>query len=239
MSKDSKNLELWLRQEETDPSVVKKINIRGGFSAVDAYSQFKRATEEFGPFGIGWGLNDLRYNIIPNSSGEPIMVTLQAEFFYKYNDCTGIFDVATDIAFKVGDDIFKKLRTDCLTKALSMVGFNADVFLGKFDDNKYVAEMTKKYATTESTDPATKSTTKPDTTKADTEKVLRLIYDEYMEIVPDGKVVDMKILKDAIKAAFGGKLPTKAASVGKVLEKIDVNDVVKDNDFTNDVKGLE
>ena len=31
--------------------------------------------------------------------------------------------------------------TDAITKALSHLGFNADVFLGKFDDNAYVTAM--------------------------------------------------------------------------------------------------
>jgi hypothetical protein len=38
-------------------------------------------------------------------------------------------------------DIFKKATTDALTKGLSVLGFNADVFLGLWDDNKYVQEQ--------------------------------------------------------------------------------------------------
>jgi len=38
----------------------------------------------------------------------------------------------------------KKATTDGITKCLSMLGFNADVFLGKFDDNKYVQELKNK-----------------------------------------------------------------------------------------------
>jgi hypothetical protein len=40
----------------------------------------------------------------------------------------------------VDDEWTKKTFTNALTKALSYVGFNADVFMGKFDDNRYVAE---------------------------------------------------------------------------------------------------
>ena len=36
----------------------------------------------------------------------------------------------------------KKVATDALTKGLSKLGFNADVFMGKFDDNKYVNSLT-------------------------------------------------------------------------------------------------
>ena len=36
----------------------------------------------------------------------------------------------------------KKVATDALTKGLSKLGFNADVFMGMFDDNKYVNKLT-------------------------------------------------------------------------------------------------
>jgi hypothetical protein len=41
---------------------------------------------------------------------------------------------------KVDEDAPKKAMTDGLTKALSHLGFNADVFLGKFDGNKYTSD---------------------------------------------------------------------------------------------------
>jgi hypothetical protein len=39
------------------------------------------------------------------------------------------------------DDAGKKAMTDALTKALSHLGVSADVFMGRFDDNKYVEKM--------------------------------------------------------------------------------------------------
>ena len=35
--------------------------------------------------------------------------------------------------------------TDALTKAFSHLGVSADVFLGLFDNNKYVADMKEKF----------------------------------------------------------------------------------------------
>jgi hypothetical protein len=46
----------------------------------------------------------------------------------------------------IDKDAPKKATTDALTKALSQLGFNADVFLGKFDDNKYVEDMKREFA---------------------------------------------------------------------------------------------
>jgi len=52
-----------------------------------------------------------------------------------------------DRAKKMVDaDFAKKIETDALTKALSKLGFNADVFMGRFDDTKYVLEMKKEFA---------------------------------------------------------------------------------------------
>jgi len=36
--------------------------------------------------------------------------------------------------------------TDALTKAFSHLGVSADVFLGLFDNNKYVSDMKEKFA---------------------------------------------------------------------------------------------
>jgi hypothetical protein len=47
---------------------------------------------------------------------------------------------------RIDDDFFKKVATDALTKGLSKLGFNADVFMGKFDDNKYVNSLKEKFS---------------------------------------------------------------------------------------------
>ena len=46
----------------------------------------------------------------------------------------------------VDDEYKKKLRTDALTKGLSELGFNADIFEGKYDDNRYVQQMKAEFA---------------------------------------------------------------------------------------------
>ena len=44
------------------------------------------------------------------------------------------------------DEAPKKAMTDAMTKAFSHLGLNADVFLGKFDNIKYVEEMKHKFS---------------------------------------------------------------------------------------------
>jgi len=73
---------------------------------------------------------------------------LNATFFFP----GGEFEIKNSINLyidnaktKVDSDFAKKIETDTLTKAISKLGFNADIFMGKFDDTRYVDEMTKEF----------------------------------------------------------------------------------------------
>ena len=150
------NMELWNQVCETDPDITKPVDTRGGFTSICAQAQKKRATSVFGMFGIGWGLKKLAWQYIRDNSGFPIELTLDAEFFWLSGEIIvdgevvaswpgGSFEIGSDIGFKPGNDSKKKLRTDVITKALSDLGFNSDVFEGKFDDDKYVVSMREKF----------------------------------------------------------------------------------------------
>ena len=136
------NMALWKQVCETDPATTKKVNQRGGFTAIAAQSQIKKATEIWGAMGDVWGLKNLVFGQIPTDPIQPpVEVTLQAEFYYP----GGVIEVGTDMTYKPGNDSRKKLITDATTKALSKLGFNSDVFEGLYDDNKYVSEMKEKF----------------------------------------------------------------------------------------------
>lgn len=134
----NKNLEFWNRNCKTPPEFTKKVNQRGGFTSIDAQYQQWEGTAEWGMFGTSWGLDftgdDFHY--IKDQTGAIIEVRLDAVFKYP----GGCFPISVDAAYRVGNDTAKKLQTDAITKALSRLGVNADVFLGMYDDNKYVAE---------------------------------------------------------------------------------------------------
>ncbi len=136
--KKPENMELWNSVCETDPKKTKPVDQRGGFTAICAQWQFKRATELWGPYGGKWGIQECIYGYV----GEPpIEMWIEAEFYCP----AGKFQISSDMKFRAGDDGRKKLLTDITTKALSKLGFNSDVFEGKFDDNKYIEKMNKKY----------------------------------------------------------------------------------------------
>lgn len=137
------NLRIWTQVDKTDPAHTKKVNQRGGFTAISAAYQIKRATEVFGPVGEGWGYD----------AGEPIFqaglvfvpVTLwHGERGHVFGPMFGGAEWESKGRFDT--DALKKATTDALTKLLSQLGFNADVFLGRFDDNKYVAEMRSEFS---------------------------------------------------------------------------------------------
>ncbi len=144
------NLRIWGAVESTDPAHTKQVN-KGGHSitAIDAYQQIRKATEMFGPAGIGWGWSyekeDVSFVDIPTSRGEirkHCLVTLK--FWHEHRD--KCFTVTGGSAARDSDCV-KSATTDGITKALSYLGFNADVFLGAFDGNKYLQPDAPTYAT--------------------------------------------------------------------------------------------
>ncbi len=138
MSKDSKNntMDLWNQVCKTNPAFTKRVKQRGGFTAICAQSQIMEATQQWGPYGSSWGLRDVKMDF--ETLRENNTCLYAAVFYYP----GGSFDVNNAIQYlssdRIDDDFAKKVETDTLTKALSRLGFNADVFLGLFDDQRYI-----------------------------------------------------------------------------------------------------
>lgn len=143
------NLKLWNSVEKTDPSYTKKANVRGNnITAIAPQYQIKIATEMFGPYGGKWGFKELKfdYSLVPVSS----VIVFEGLFFYPGGEfpISSSIGAFTDNAKKIADkDFAKKVETDALTKALSKLGFNADVFMGMFDDHKYVSDLKEELST--------------------------------------------------------------------------------------------
>lgn len=138
------NLAIWNAVSKTDPAHTKQVNQRGGFTAISAQFQVLAATKQFGPIGIGWGY----------STGNPIivetLVMVPVTLWHgsrenAFGPMLGGAEWKSDKG-RIDSDAAKKATTDGLTKLLSQLGFNADVFLGKFDDNKYVEERKREVA---------------------------------------------------------------------------------------------
>jgi len=139
------NKSIWKLVCKTDPNHTKKVSYgQFTFTAIDAYSQIEKATEIFGPVGIGWGwkaTETLKEKFILIELDFWYMLPGDREDFSKPRHfqtfgCAELYNSKD----RFDSDAPKKALTDAITKALSYLGFNSDVFLGKFDDSKYVSE---------------------------------------------------------------------------------------------------
>lgn len=142
----SNNLELWNKVEKTNPSYTKKANVKGNnITSIAPQYQIKQATEQWGAYGTKWGFKTMGFDYTLSNIG---MVTFNAVFYYpcgSFPICNSVQIYKDGAKTKIDDDFAKKVETDTLTKALSKLGFSADIFLGKFDDVKYVAEMKQEF----------------------------------------------------------------------------------------------
>jgi len=144
MASEPNHMRIWDAVSKTDPAHTKKVNQRGGFTAISAHYQIMSATKQFGPIGIGWGYVAGDPIILDGIASIPVTIwhgTRENTFGPIYGGAE-----LRDSKGRPDSDALKKAETDGLTKGLSQLGFNADVFLGKFDDNKYVEQMRGEFA---------------------------------------------------------------------------------------------
>jgi hypothetical protein len=148
------NLKIWEKVQRTDPKRTKPFKGAGGFSgtAINATYLAQRATEVFGPMGLGWGMNIIEEKIL--DFGDDKIHSLRGELWYVLDGKTGSIQHfgQTKICGKnkhgafVDEDAPKKSLTDVMSKCLSLLGFGADVHLGLYDDNRYVTHITNQIA---------------------------------------------------------------------------------------------
>jgi hypothetical protein len=144
MSKE--NLKLWESVEKTDPKHTKQANVKGNkLTSIKPQYQIYNATKQWGSYGSTWGFKDINLGYELKECG---LVTFKALFYYP----SGEFEILNTISFwrdnaqtKIDDEFAKKVETDSLTKALSKLGFNADVFMGRFDDLRYIEQVKKEF----------------------------------------------------------------------------------------------
>lgn len=159
----SENLNIWDAVQATDPKYTKAFNRGGGFkgTATNATYLAKKATEQFGPCGLGWGVNVVNEQLItgaPHMSegvviANDIIHKLHVKFWYVRDGFRGEIEQFGQTqmvgknknGFYTDEEAPKKSMTDAMSKCLSLLGFSADIHLGLYDDNKYVSEMHEKF----------------------------------------------------------------------------------------------
>lgn len=145
--------ELWDRLGKTDPQHTKKFQRAGGFkgTAIKPIYSYRRMTEEFGPCGEGWGVNEPTFQVVTGSDGE-VLVYCTVSVWHGSKEKT-VFGVGGDkvvvkqsSGLRGDDEAFKKAFTDGVTNALKMIGVGADVHMGLFDDDKYVNHLQEEFS---------------------------------------------------------------------------------------------
>lgn len=151
------NLDLWNRVSKTDPKHVKPITGKqySGHSPKPYYI-VQRLTEEFGPCGAGWGfeIKDERFERLSETD---VLHVARVRFWYRPADTPQVicdFEqmgqtkacyMTSSNKLLVDEDAPKKSVTDALVKCASYLGFAGDIFSGRWDDSKYIADLKQEF----------------------------------------------------------------------------------------------
>ncbi|MDM3130714.1 hypothetical protein [Citrobacter sp. CK205] len=163
------NLELWKEVFKTDERFTSAFSVNGGGTSINGTYMTMIATREFGPKGIGWGVDVLEERF---DDGAPITRTVKGSdgnnTWELISDGIGGILTEKNHVIKIrlwyvrngkrGEEIAygctpylystkygpfcdgeatKKSLTDATKKALSALGFCADIFMGLYDNPEY------------------------------------------------------------------------------------------------------
>lgn len=172
------NLDLWKRVFKTDERFTKQFTQNGGGTSINGTYMTMLATREFGPKGIGWGVDILEerfddgapitrtvkgqdgnntWELIPDGIGGYLTEkhhVIKIRLWYVRDGVRG-----EEISFgctpylygsKYGPicdgEATKKSLTDATKKALSSLGFSADIFMGLYDNPEYRQKNKEEFA---------------------------------------------------------------------------------------------
>lgn len=162
-----KNMQIWNRVEKTDTRYTKDAKVGGQqITSLNGTAMIMKATEIFGPVGIGFGWTVLEERFDKGAEmfvgegdkratlGFELNHTVKIRFWIKQDGERGEFEQygCTPYLYKskygttTDGEAPKKSLTDAIKKSLSMLGFSADVFLGMFDDQTYVEQLKEEQA---------------------------------------------------------------------------------------------
>lgn len=160
------NLAVWEKFADIDPKFTKPITGKSyrGTSPNPQYVVMC-LTELFGPVGKGFGWEVVSEGFTP--LGEEILHWCRIHFwhgdrsqwFESYGQTKAL--MKTKNGLMSDEDAPKKSLTDAIVKAASHIGIAANIFLGRWDDQKYVAEVDKEYRQEEREEQKPKKQDKP------------------------------------------------------------------------------
>lgn len=149
------NKKLWDSVKVTNPSAVKKITGKSyQGNSPKPYWLIERATDTFGPIGIGWGVTVKSERFERLGEHDVLHVAVVSIWYMRDGVRSDTFEqmggtkacyLSKDGKLIVDEDAGKKSVTDAMVKCLSMIGFCADIFSGMWDDSKYVEWAAEQY----------------------------------------------------------------------------------------------
>jgi hypothetical protein len=165
------NLAIWNSLCKTDPAHTKGFSRAGGFkgTAIKPIWIVRRLTEQFGPCGKGWGMDEPQFQIVPGDNREILVFCTVSGWYRNEGEECRVFGVGGDKAvtyikanaqynrperWENDDEAFKKAFTDAVGNAFKFLGVAADVHMGAFDDSKYVEQMRSEFAAAANDEPA-------------------------------------------------------------------------------------
>jgi len=181
------NLTLWRAVEKTPPDQTKAITgkpYKG--TSPKPYWLVQKATETFGPCGIGWGFEIVSERVEDGATGDKVHIA-HIRLWYEYGSKRGVVEHVGQTMFAgknkngpyTDEDAPKKSVTDAVVKALSMIGFAGDIFMGRYDDSKYVSDLRAEETATKKAAAAPKDDDgnpfAPDEAEIERDELIRLV----------------------------------------------------------------
>jgi len=142
----NKNMKIWETLSKTNPEFTKPLPGYGGktLTTIDPMYQIQMMTDLFGPVGLGWKYK-VDYKYIDGLVFAEVTIKYFTNEWHEYGPVCSVQNLSKSNN-KLDDEAPKKAMTDAMTKAFSHLGMSADVFLGKFDDSKYVEQMKQEFS---------------------------------------------------------------------------------------------
>ena len=144
------NLEIWNRFADIDPAYTKPITGKP-YKGTSPNPQYviRCLTDIFGPVGQGFGWEVVREEFTP--LGDQVLHWCRIRFWHgKRENCFESYGqtkalMKTQNGMMLDEDAPKKSLTDAIIKASSQLGIAANIFLGRWDDQKYVQQVNSEY----------------------------------------------------------------------------------------------
>ena len=153
------NLRHWNQHADIDPRFTKPITGKQ-YKGTSPNPQYiiKCLTDIFGPVGEGFGWDVVAEDFTP--MGDEVLHWCRIKFWHS--DRANTYDsygqtkalMKTKNGLMLDEDAPKKSLTDAVIKAASHVGIASNIFLGRWDDQKYVAQVAQEHVQKEANDAA-------------------------------------------------------------------------------------